>query len=245
MKTKIFILLFSLTVIVHTGFSQNSIQNGLELGFSISRFPGFTTYSRGSKDYYLPILSPLIGFSRNHPFANNFQLSFGAQYQITGSKHYFETTDFKSIEKTSFHKISLPLLIRYRFKIKKYHLAVFPGLRPNLFLSGQRSYISDHAINSKLNLFDKDQCEITAKRFSTQLLLGLSFNISENMTAGIVSNLGNKITYIWSSGAYHNYITNNDLNVSITYFLKSKNQGRPILPDAHPAVRSSAVSRNP
>ena len=55
-------------------------------------------------------------------------------------------------------------------------------------------------------------------------------SINENMTAGIVSNFGNKITYIWNSGAYHNYITNNDLNVSITYFLKSKNQGKPMRP---------------
>ena len=68
MKSKICILLFSLTVIVNTGLSQNSIQNGLELGFSISRFPGFTKNGQGSKDYTLPILSPLIGFFSNYQF---------------------------------------------------------------------------------------------------------------------------------------------------------------------------------
>ena len=231
MKSKICILLFSLTVIANPGLSQNSIQNGLELGFSISRFPGFTKNGQGSKDYTLPILSPLIGFFSNYQFANNFQFSFGSQYQVTGSKHYFETADFKSIEKTSFHKISLPIQIRYRFKIKKYHLAVSTGLRPNFFLSGQRnsSYITNHTVSSKLNLFDKDQCEITAKRFSTQLLLGLSFNISENMNVGIVSNFGNKITYLWSYGAYQNYITNNDLNVSLNYLLNLKKQRKPML----------------
>jgi hypothetical protein len=206
------LILALLLNLLQQAFSQSLFRNGFELGISIASKPG-----------------PVIGYKANILISNHFNISTGIHYQYTGRKKVSGSSGYEFVDKKIFHKISMPISIGFQFNIKKIQPLFLVGYRPSLILSGsvyQKFAVSpNHISTEEYNPFDPDQVTSPAKRVTGQLFAGLALIINEYFLVGLSFYHGKEIEYSRYNSQYgvnDGRLENNDLNLSIVFFLKEQ-----------------------
>jgi hypothetical protein len=248
-------ILFLLLIYPQIGISQSKSSIGFELGIAISQFKTENVvYESGETrtTKIRPIISPLIGISKDWPLKKHFQITTGLQYQIAGYKSYcytdYTATEYYSEEWETFkmHKLCFPLTLGYIFKIGKISPSFYLGVRPNIILSGNiwskyhsiiiyQDRTDNMDVENELNLFDRNEYFIPPKRISNQFCFGLSTSIGQhikfniNYTIGynyyknIYVSRGNYSTYTWSEKTS---IPSCDYIISLKYILNIKKKAQ-------------------
>jgi len=228
MKSWMLIICFSLLNLSQTSIAQNVSIFGLELGISFSQFPTKSEWDEIAKSGTIeinPLISPLIGISKEWIIFKHLQITFGAQYQMSGDREYKFTKYtwpvindyYENWESIKIHKLSIPITLGYTFKINKIKPSIYFGARPNYILSVNQ-YSKHHVHNEpdrppttpqdtyseqKLNLYKYTFVSITPyvhynppKRLLNQLCLGVSTSIGQNIKINLSYNLGH-YSYTW------------------------------------------------
>ena len=234
-----------------SGISQSKSLVGLELGIGFSQFKTENIIYQDGETITTtinPIISPLIGISKDWKLTKHLQITTGLQYQMAGKKSYsytdYTATEYYSEEWETFkmHKLCFPLTLGYTFKIGKIKSSFYLGVRPNIILSGNiwskyhsiiiyPDRIDNMDIENELNLFDKNEYFIPPKRIFNQFSFGLSTsvkqhfkiifncNIGYNYYKNIYVSRGNYSTYSWSEKTS---IPGCDYVISLQYIINSK-----------------------
>jgi hypothetical protein len=241
MKSKVLKIVFMLLVFSQPIFSQSASKTWFEIGLACPMFPSYHK-SASSSEYVIPVLSPSIGIIRDGSSKDHFKFTYGIQYQFIGNRSY-EKDNFLSWlqvehwKKQTFHKLCLPITIGYAFTSKKNRLSVYCGLRPNLFLYGKFSekYLNTYNSGStngsedEWNPFDKDQVHQTAKRITSQFLIGFSTTLGSKLKLAINCSVGGNNKYVRYGTPPGNEeiidsINNSDLGITLSYGLNQKNK---------------------
>jgi hypothetical protein len=236
--------------------SQSKSQVGIELGIAFSQFKTgneISQYGETTTTTIKPVISPLIGISKDWPLTKHLRIITGLQFQMTGKRSYTYTyfpmtaSYSKEWQTIKMHKLCLPVLLGYEFRIGNFKPSLYLGLRPNILLAGS-TYWKFHEIvvlspgdensidfNESQNVFEKNEYYIPPKRIFNQFCVGLSMSINQNFKININYNMGhNYYTSIFvEHGNYSTYswrekisIPSSDCVISINYFLPVKKESR-------------------
>ena len=157
MKSWMLIICFYLLNLSQISVAQNVSIFGLELGMSFSQFPIKSEWDEIYKSGTLeidPLMSPLLGVTKEWIIFKHFQITFGAQYQMSGDRKYEYTKytwpvindSFENWENIKIHKFCIPITLGYTFKINKIRPSIYFGVRPNYILSANQ-YSKQHVHN--------------------------------------------------------------------------------------------------
>lgn len=238
MKSKVLKIFLMLLVFSLPIFSQPTSKTWLEIGLACPMFPSYHK-SASSWEYVIPVLSPLIGIIRDRSSKNHFEFTYGIQYQFIGNQSYEKDNFLSWIQvehwtKQIFHKLCVPITCGYAFTSKKNRLSLYCGFRPNLFLYGKFSEKYFHTYNSgntdgsedKWNPFDQDQVHKTAKRITSQFLIGFSTTLGSKLKLSVNCNVGrNKYVRYGAPPGYKDefdYINNSDFGIILSYGINQK-----------------------
>ena len=254
MKCRLFLVVLILIILSQRVLTQVVFRYGTELGVFISQFPKRDSYSMtfdSTTDHVHfkkgPVTSPLIGINGQLIILKHFQLAFGLQYQMTGTRNYEHrirymiryagslTFDDETWRIQTVHKFTLPISSGFTFKIKIFQPTIFIGLRPNLLLKGKdynriysKSFYSSNPNNPVIYSSEIDEFGFIRDRFRTQFLLGLSSGIGKNLEITMCLNKGKPITYLSNLSMTQYSMTNNDFGISITYFFNHTKKGKAV-----------------
>ena len=212
MKSKDLIFIIILSIIPQTGLTQPVSKIGLELGLSFSQFP---TKDNWSSIYDLettrikPLISPLIGISREWVVSKHIKFNSGLIYHMTGTRSYILDQNISGAiveytetwENLKMHKICLPLTIGYVFRLGKLQPSLYLGITPNYIFSLSME-VHDHShyrIDNKYGGAEDTYSE--SGRFS----LNPHKNLMNQFTLGFSTPLGQHIKIDLNYNAGHNY----------------------------------------
>ena len=223
MKKLSLIICFLLANLSQISMAQNASIFGLELGMCFSQFPNKSEWNEIAKSGMIeidPLISPLLGVTKDWIIFKHFQITFGAQYHMSGYRKY-EYTEytwpvindyFENWEKIKIHKFCLPITLGYTFKINKVKPSIYFGMRPNYIFSANK-YSKQHIHNEpdrpssvpqdeyseeNMNLYDY------TKRMQNQLCVGISTPVGQNVKINLSYNLGRSsytVVTDWGYGA--------------------------------------------
>lgn len=251
MTNKIFILVILLTI-SKFGLTQIWYNYGIELGPSFSQFSKSDSYIESTDRVTIksnPIISPLIGLTGQLIIKKHLQVSIGLQYQMIGMQYnyhrdgriprnnnpalFYYTQDDN--EKQLFHKLCIPLIFGYKFKVLKMQSTIFIGYRLNRFITGEYSFKTnfnatidseDYKYEYKFNPVNPNETAFTMITYSQQFLIGISTSLGQHITISFYFNKGQIITY----SRYMSFGTedcigmgfnNSEFGINVTYYLKS------------------------
>jgi hypothetical protein len=222
MKSKGLVLVYILSIIPQIGISQSLSKFGLEVGISFSQFT-VKDYEK-PKLFWIetskisPLISPLIGISREWKILNHFQFKSGLQFHNTGTRTYLMDKYDNGIgysetwENIRIYKICLPLVFEYLFKIGELQPSVYLGMRPNFIVSGSENsnYHSHYKIDERDAGFEDEYYEDQAflnphKRLMNQYLIGISTAVGKHFKINLSYNLGHN--YSTTEYTYHGMYT--------------------------------------
>ena len=247
MKFKLSVLLIIFLTFQSLGLSQTTSNFGLEAGITFSQFPDenivYESYETRTTKIN-PIISPLIGISKNWQLRKHIKFTTGLQYHMAGYKSYcftdYTATEYYSEDWETFkmHKLCTPLTLGYVFKLGKIKPAFYLGVRPNIILSGNiyskyhsiivyPDRIDNMDIEDERNLFEENEHYVPPKRVFNQLSFGLSTLIGQYFTVNLNCNIGhnyytsmgvirgNHSSYTWSENTS---IPGSDYVICIQYY---------------------------
>jgi hypothetical protein len=247
MKFKLLVLLIIFLTFQFIGLSQTTSSFGLEAGITFSQFSdeNIVDDSWETRTTEInPIVSTLIGISKSWLNSKHFQFTSGLQYHLAGNKSYTITdpnaTDSYSEEWNTLKmsKLCVPLTLGYLFRIGKLQSSINLGVRPNIILSGNMSYIyhstiayedriEDNVYEYEQNLFEENDYYIPPKRIFNQFSFGLSTSIGQHFAVNLTYSFGhnyytsifvqrgNYSTYTWSENTS---IPGSDFVICIQYY---------------------------
>lgn len=145
MKLSWSIICFFLIYPSLNSIAQNASLIGLELGVSFSQFPDNSNWDETAKYGTIeihPMISPLLGISKDWTVLKHIQISGGVQYQMSGNRKYKYTKYtwpvindyFEEWRTIKIHKICVPITLGYKFKVNKVNPSIYFGTRPNYIL---------------------------------------------------------------------------------------------------------------
>jgi hypothetical protein len=151
MKLKWWVIWFFLITLSQISIAQSSYLFGIELGISISQFPDNSRWDEISRSGTIeinPLISPLLGISKDWTFVKHIQISCGLQYQRSGYRKYEYTKYtwpvfniyYETWRTIKIHKICAPISLGYKFKVNKVIPQIYFGTRPNYVLLAHESY---------------------------------------------------------------------------------------------------------
>jgi hypothetical protein len=245
-------LLAGILVFSQITMAQTVSTLGLELGISFSQFPRHEVYDfqngRFQKIKINPFIGPLIGISKNWILSRHLRLTSGLQYQIAGRRYHSYERSQNQYDKSDYwenltiHKVCMPLILGYVFKVGKIKPSFYLGVRPNGLLSAKEYYAFQNYDGSRYevreNLFHKidgvDDYK-PPKRLLCHVSTGLSSPIGQHLQININFNYGHNyfVTTSWYQGNYSHYpiiqktsIVSSDYIISVVYYFsrsESKN----------------------
>lgn len=148
MKFKLSVSLIIFLTFQFIGLSQTTSSFGLEAGITFSQFPDenivYESWETRTTEIN-PIVSTLIGISKNWLTSKHFQFTSGLQYHLACNKSY-SITDLNATESYTeewntlkMYKLCVPLTLGYLFRKGKLQSSLNMGVRPNIILSGNMS----------------------------------------------------------------------------------------------------------
>lgn len=228
MKLRRLIIYFFLLNLSKISIAQNVSIVGLELGISFSQFPDYSNWDEIAKSGKIdinPLISPLLGISKDWTIFKNLQITCGAQYQMSGYRKY-EFTKYtwpvdieysENWEKIKIHKLCVPIVLGYKFKVNKVSPSIYIGARSNYILYANRYYKrhvhyepdrpptvpQDDYSEAKMNLLKYRFHNVDPyvhynppKRLLLQLCVGVSTSIGQRIEINLSYNLGH-YSYTW------------------------------------------------
>jgi hypothetical protein len=212
MKSKGLVFIFILSLIPQFGLTQTVSKFGLELGVSFSQF---TSKDNWSSIYDLettrvrPLMSPLIGISREWRISEHFQFNSGLQYHMTGTRTYILDKDISGAfveytetwENLKMHKICLPLTIGYVFRLGKLKPTFYIGVTPNYIFSLSLEF-HDHSHYRINNQYGGAEDTYTE---SGSFSLNPHRKLMNQFTTGFSTPIGQHIKINLNYNAGHNY----------------------------------------
>jgi hypothetical protein len=221
MKSKIFILLFLLTIFLQNGFPQTSFYFGPEIGLT-----------RGvRRSQVQPLTYPIIGISGLLKVGNHFQETLGFQYETIGSLFGDPYSNYNK-ETVKYNKLCIPVTIGISFGSTNIKPVVFFGYRPNILLSGkfeQGKWELDLIPMENIR-GTNNQYNFGPNKFTNQYIFGFSTYFGNNFVIGLSYCTGQKITFgyytnvtetgrIREAGKFYS-IKNSEYAISIKWLFK-------------------------
>jgi hypothetical protein len=244
-------------LVTTSGFSdaQPVFNYGPELGISISGKPEkvIRNYMNGGQSVRKtrPLAGLLLGFNGQLNLRKHLQLSFGIQYQLTGSREYYQSEnpayDMNSnpmsvndrdyfTEQFTYHKLCLPLTAGYRFRTGRSSNVIYLGIRPNFIISG-RYYnritydrvddSGDKTYEVSYNPVDPEQAAVPLNLYNFQQVAGVSSTMGKHIKINLFITGGYQLRSSRDPlppmcAVYHSF-QNSELAFSLTYLLNPRN----------------------
>jgi hypothetical protein len=192
-KSKIFILLFLLTIFLQNGFPQTSFYFGPEIGLTRS-----VKRSYENVEQLQPLIYPIIGISGLLKVGNHFQVVSGLQYEMIGSlfkEQYI--LKYNPNMTVKYNKLCIPVIIGISFGSTNIKPVVFFGYRPNILLSGKFKSASWEFDLVPLEYFwgFYHPNNFGPNKFTNQYIFGFSTYFGNNFVIGLTYCTGQKITF--------------------------------------------------
>ena len=236
----------------HDSIAQKTSLIGLELGISFSQFPDNSNWDetdRSGTSEIHPLISPLVGISKDWPVSKHIQISGGVQYQMSGNSKYEYTIYtwpiineyYEEWSTIKIHKICVPVALGYKFKVNKVNPFIYFGIRPN-FMIYASEYRKIHVHNEpdrpstvpqdvyseeKMNFLKYSHIYYNPpKRLFIQFCTGVSTAIGQKVRINISYNLGhNSYSWDYGYGDASTVLPGSDYVVSLQYnILQSANR---------------------
>jgi hypothetical protein len=214
MKSKDLIFFIILSIIPRSGITQPVSKLGLEIGVTFSQF---TTKDNWSSIYDLettrvnPLISSLIGISREWVILKHIKFNSGLEYHMTGTRSYILDQNISGAivdytetwENLKMHKICLPLTLGYVFTLGKLQPSFYLGITPNyIFSLSMESHDHTHyRIDNQYGGAEDSYSE--SGRFS----LNPHKKLMNQFTIGFSSPIGQHFKIYFNYNAGHNYYT--------------------------------------
>jgi hypothetical protein len=227
MKSKGLIFIIILSIIPRFGLTQSISKFGLEFGVSFSQF---TTKDNWSSIYDIettrikPLISPLIGISREWIILKHFRFNSGLEYHMTGTRSYILDQNISGAmveytetwENLKMHKICLPLTLGYIFTLGKIQPSFYLGITPNyIFSLNTESHDHSHyRIDNQYGGTEDSYSETGRyslnphKKLMNQFTFGFSTTIGQHIKININYNAGhNYYTTAYTYQGNHSHYT--------------------------------------
>jgi Outer membrane protein beta-barrel domain len=247
MKLSRLLICFILLILTKICTAQNGSIVGVDLGMSFSQFPTKSDWDEIDKSGTIkinPLISPLLGVTKEWNIFRHFQIKCGVQYQMSGARNYEYTKYtwpvindyYETWEKIKIHKFCIPITLGYTFKIDKVRPCIFFGTRLNYILSANE-YSKQHTRNEpdtpsipldeyseqNMNLYNSNLVVptfaqyvhyIPPKRIFNQLCVGVSTAIGQNIKINLSYNLGRNSYTVVTDWGYGTVTETTDLPAS-------------------------------